>query len=80
MTIIIFIAVWLACGVIAAGIWVAYFRGKFPKLDDDYRESLAQALLWGFFGGPVALLLGFFLSGFLMYGWTLLPPKRRAAA
>lgn len=68
----IFIGVWLMCGVVSAGILVAYFNGKYEQ---DFRKDLSEGLLWGLIGGPITMLMGFFLSGFCRHGWRLWPKK-----
>jgi hypothetical protein len=61
---------WIVCGVLSAGIDVAYFQQKFPSLA-SYRKDLGFALLMGLIFGPIALMVSFFTSGFCEHGWYL---------
>ncbi len=76
MGFIIFIAFWIVAGIISAGTFHAYFKGKFPSVYIG-REDLGTALVFGLLLGPIGMLVGFFMSGFMKNGWTLStkPPK-----
>lgn len=66
------ITIWLICGLGAAGLYFAYFQGEYPNsAKDDYRKDLADGFLFGLIFGPIALLVGFFRSGFAQHGWRL---------
>lgn len=65
-----FIAVWLLCGLGAAGIATAYFDGEYPA-----SRHLAFGIIWGFLGGPFTLLLSYPLSNRCYHGWHLRKPK-----
>jgi hypothetical protein len=63
---------WLACGLFATGALNAAERAQFPpRTSNGARESLGCALLIGLMGGPIAVLVAFFCTGFLASGWTL---------
>jgi hypothetical protein len=66
---------WLACGIAAMGLCMAYFQRKWPQLaEEDYAKDLAYGLVLGLFGGPVSLIaVSITCRG---YGWTLLPTKK----
>jgi cytochrome bd-type quinol oxidase subunit 1 len=69
MTGLILVLVYVLCGIGGAGFFYADFHGRYPTVR-NHRDDLAAALLFGFLG-PVALVLGFFMSGFGRYGWSL---------
>ena len=76
MTLVLIIIGWIICGVIGAGIWVAYFQREYPSLaSGDYRADLIIALGVGLLGGPLDIVVGLLMSGFCKHGWTLRPPK-----
>lgn len=72
--ILIGLAVWMTAGYIAAGFLNADLRGSFPR---NYREpawarsGCAYATGIGLVGGPVALAVSPFMTGFYQHGWTL---------
>lgn len=60
------IVAWLVCATIAASIALRHFQNKYPRAaKEDYRSDLSWAWFFGLFFGPVALVISFFLSGFL---------------
>ena len=64
---------WIACGIFAAG---AECARRWPaSATDSYREDLGCAVFFGIWG-TIAVLVAIPLTGFLKYGWTLLPPKK----
>jgi len=70
--VIIGTVLWVLCGVVAAGIFVAYFQGKFFLIADKrFRSDLAFSLGIGLLCGPAALLVAVFWSEFLKHGWRL---------
>lgn len=62
------IAVWIVSAIGAAGLFFAYFQGKYGG---DPDEDLAMGLLFGLIGGPVTLFVAFFMSAFGKHGWRL---------
>ena len=72
MSAIAFALIWFACAVGFVGTVVAYFQGEFPN-GKDYRENLGFGVLFGFIGGPIALVVGACASGFWKHGWRLTP-------
>lgn len=58
---------WLLCGILSAGIDIAYFAAAYPTLK-QYRKDLGEALLCGLIFGPLALFVSFFYSGFCEHG------------
>ena len=68
---------WLVCGIGGAGIFIAYFQRKFPLIAmESYKQDLTGGIIWGLLG-PVGLVLGFFLSGFMKHGWGLRPLSKQ---
>ncbi len=67
----VIISAWIACGLYAAGTYFAYFQRKWPSIAiENAREDLASAVLFGI-TGPVGAFVGFFMSGFNRYGWSV---------
>ena len=72
----IFLALWMALGLLGAGWTNAYFGRKFDSVAEP-REDIAFALMFAFLG-PICAFVAFFLSGFGQYGWSLrCPPANR---
>lgn len=67
---ILFVVGWLACGVAAAGMTYAHGRAEYPHVTSR-RELLGVALGFGLLGGPVALVVSVFMTGFCEHGWKL---------
>ena len=65
-----FLVIWILCSIETAGTAVAYFDGKYPG---NFRETLAQAVLFGMVFGPFGSVVSMFSSGFWKYGWRLWP-------
>ncbi len=66
---ILYLIFHLGCAVLTAGISFAYSQREWPLIaKKQYREDLA--LSWGIslFGGPVALLVALFMTGFVKHG------------
>ena len=72
---------WIASGIIAAGLINAYFKNNWPMLDSlkERRSDLNFALIVGLIGGPCSLLVAIPFTGVGHYGWdlTLGPPKHK---
>lgn len=70
MSIVLFGAAWIACGLIAAGWDNAYFQRKYPTIREP--EDWGRAIGMGVFAGPIVLIAGaiFFQFG-SHYGWSL---------
>ena len=63
------VVVWLGCAILTTGLAVAYFENKYPStVNREYRSSLAFGCAYGLLGGPLSLLIAFFLSGFAEFG------------
>jgi len=68
---------WAACGLAAAGAWVAWRRAMSPLNPGRYyRADLLFGISAGLFLGPIFLCAVTLLSGVFDAGWTLLPPKK----
>lgn len=67
---LLWIILWIICGIIGAGFANPRFLSKYDTYQSA-RENLGVSLLIGLFGGPIALLILFFITGFGAYGWTL---------
>ena len=66
------VAIWLVSSVLSAGIYFAYFQGRFPPLAaKDRRRDCIGAWSYGLVFGPVGLLVALPASGFCAYGWRL---------
>lgn len=60
---------WYVSGLIGSGFLVAQWDSE----DDEFglskkRQNLGFGVLWALYG-PIALILGFCLTGFGQYGW-----------
>ena len=67
------VIVYLICAVLIAGMFFAYFTGKWPEHAES-REELGYAIFIGLLGalsGPIGVLVVFLISGFAEYGWKL---------
>jgi len=72
--IIISCLVWLGCGLLAAGAFNAENRGEFHENYENSkwaRRGCAHMIGIGLFGGPIALAMSPFVTGFYQHGWTL---------
>jgi hypothetical protein len=77
MIIVLCITGWLACAVVTAGAFVAYFQRAYPEQARKYyRTDFGAGILLGLMAGPLGVLLSCLLSGFCEHGWTLLPPNK----
>lgn len=66
------LAFWLICAYLAAAIFLAYVQNKFKELAHiDYRQDLSMSIAMGLLGGPVGLVIAFFITGFAEYGINL---------
>jgi hypothetical protein len=64
-----FAVAWYAAGLVGAGWVFSMAQSKFPELaESDRRQDAGYACLFAF-GGPVTLVVSFFVSGFGQYGW-----------
>ena len=60
---------WLGSAALSYGIMFAYFQRKWPTLaDEDYRSDMGGTAGFSLLGGPIALLVSIFFSGFCQYG------------
>lgn len=72
----IYAAVWLICGILAAGFSNASFKDEFHWSTKEKCEYIAAtnqsfALIWGSLGGPISLVAALMFSGFGYKGWSL---------
>jgi hypothetical protein len=63
--------VWITCGVIHYGLFVAYFQGKYPLIADEtfYSDRIFAAAAG--LCGPVSLLATLLTCWPFNYGWRL---------
>lgn len=58
ITVLIIAAIWIACGVLVAGFWLAHFQHSYPTIA---RESFARdrrhAWAFGMSAGPIGLFV-----------------------
>lgn len=69
--IVVAAAIWLGSAVLAAGIGNAYFSTV--HFTTCGNEELAWNVGVGLAGGPLALFVMFFSTGFAEQGWSLKP-------
>lgn len=68
MTIFLILIFWLVCGYYGAGMLFSMMQYGFPGMAREQRRQDASfAIFIGLFG-PIALVIGFFLSGFAEHG------------
>lgn len=69
----IFIAWWVACGLVAAGGMNASLRCSFKHLTNDvtYAQHQSFSIIWGILGGPASMIWSAAMTGFYYHGWTL---------
>jgi hypothetical protein len=68
----IYLIIHLVCAFLTVGIIVADFQGNFPAIaQESYRSNLSFGVLLGLVGGPFALVVAFFFSGFMEHGWYI---------
>ena len=78
LILIICVAAWIACGVVAAGFNFAYFQRKWPEqAERDSHSDFWDAILIGLFSGPVGLVVEVISPDCGRYGWTLRKPVSR---
>jgi hypothetical protein len=58
---------WVACGVLAYGLYFAYFQRKWPSLAEEHYDTDRGRARWWLIGGPLALL-GALIAGGTEYG------------
>jgi hypothetical protein len=72
MKLLALILCWLLCSVLAAGILFAYEQKEWPaRAKKEYRCDLGWAVLISLLGGPLILVIAFFMTGFAKHGWKL---------
>ena len=72
MKLLALILCWLLCSIIAAGLLFAHAQTEWPSLaKQDYRSDLGWAILMSLYGGPMTLVVAFFMTGFARHGWKL---------
>lgn len=65
---------WLLCGFIHLGIWVAYCQNEYAIIaEEDYRKDLFVGIFLSIIAAPLVLIIMFFWTGFVKYGWSLKP-------
>jgi hypothetical protein len=70
LLILLGVALWSLCAFFTAGAGLADLQHKYPSATDEgFREDLGFVCLFGFFFGPVGLLIMFFTTGFFQYGF-----------
>lgn len=62
----VYIILWITLGLIGSGFVFAHVQNEYK---DDFRQDLVITLLLGIVGGPVLMVVGFFLTGFGKHGW-----------
>ena len=67
---IIFLAFWVACGVLAYGYTLAYFQEEFPMNRDEVGDFYYAAS--AFLGGPIFLFV-IFVDGGTKHGLKWIP-------
>lgn len=70
---IVVVGVWMACGVLGAGMLNAKLRHDFRTLDSciQRREDVVFSLMLGVLGGPMSLFLMSAITGIGAAGWSL---------
>ena len=54
---ILILAIWILCGIIGSGIYLAYFQKKWPSLaEENYNRNVSHSLILILFG-PIALFV-----------------------
>lgn len=63
------VLVWLLCSILSTSITLGYFQEEYKEIaKSTYRTDLGTAWFMGLAYGPFALVLSFFLSGFIQHG------------
>ena len=74
------IASWIACGIVAAGIFFNHFQRSYPEQAwPSRRTDLGAGILFGVFG-PFSMVTAFFLSGFKLPDFTGISEEESWAA
>lgn len=68
---VIFVVGWIACGIIAAGIFNASQYDKFHNCGRQGAEDQSFYMVLGLIGGPISLVAAVGESGFASSGWSL---------
>ena len=72
LLLLLFIEIWILCGILAAGISFAYWQGAYSfRSKENKLLDLIFSLTWGLLFGPIFLIIAFIGSGFAKYGWRL---------
>lgn len=72
ITLLIFLCIWLGCGVLTSGITYAYFQGEYFTLArSDERDDRHFAIVFGLCFGIVGLGFSFVASNFMEHGFRL---------
>lgn len=72
----VIVAAWVACGVLACGMDVAWFQHEYPD-PDHFLKDLAGSLGVCLASAPVALFVVFFSTGFARHGLMYWPKRTR---
>ena len=64
-----FLGIWLLCAFLAYGILLAYWIGEFPGFNN--REDAGFSMGISLLGGPITLVIAFFVTGFCRHGFKL---------
>lgn len=76
MIFVVCAVVWVMCGVIAAGGFLAYSQQHHPSLaEQDFDADCAEALVWSPLG-PIALITAAISTGLFRYGLQYRPLRR----
>lgn len=61
----IIVAAWIACGVVAYGITLGYFRHEYPQPDEKGHEGIASLMA---LVGPIGLIVSVVNSDIAKHG------------
>lgn len=69
--VVLLITIWIICAVCTLGITVAYFQERFPPIKKEtYWGDVKTGIILGVMG-PLALIMTYFLSEKMKYGWYI---------
>lgn len=74
--VVVFVVMWLLCGILAMGVTIGYFQNEYPlSAAGNYDGDLRLGMVYMVFG-PIGLFAAFFQSRFAVHGLQYRPGRK----